>query len=712
MNLRQNKSLLPVIVWAAFTLAGASGQTQDTSGNGLLKGNYQFRNVAIQNVDQNGNPTQITATYGAISFDGAGNYTITGTQVDNTVSGGAPQPYSTTGTYAIGANGAGYIASPLYPTDGYDYENGAVAQGVFSGSATEAFGEGYILNDIFIAIPVGSVPTNVSFTSSYQTGLLDFQGGGISSIMNALFELNPTGKGTFGNITLNGQASNQSAASLTQTVSGATYNFNSDGSATLGIPTPSGVTAANALFTGSKTIFQSADGNFILGWTPAGYDIFFGVKALAINGTNAVSQGLYFTAGLEDGPNANGTDSYYGGDSNSGDSAGDAIVHARLNFPGDLSYDYGTDNQVDLSKDGTTANPDYNGYLYAFGDGGQAFVGIGTKGNSMGSFSLVVGLHAPAFSGTGVYLNPVGVVNAASYQPITASLAPGELITLTGTGLYSGSGLDVAPAGAFPTSLGGVSVTIDNIPCAIYYVSATQIAVTVPYEIASNTTFLANIQVTNNGVQSNVVQMYFQDSAPGAFAITANGIGFAAAVHAATGALLTTANPAQPGEYISLFLTGLGTVTPPVPDGALGPTSTLSTSDLNASGYLTVQFNDYNNQSFQNQGNIQFAGLAPGLAGLYQINVQVPTGVLGAGDNVYVEFVTDTADVNQIQIPYGSSTAARTTARMVRPLGQSGRPAAMRSQGRKVLTRPARGSAAAHVCSNAAHLSTNRVCIP
>ena len=51
--------------------------------------------------------------------------------------------------------------------------------------------------------------------------------------------------------------------------------------------------------------------------------------------------------------------------------------------------------------------------------------------------------------------------------------------------------------------------------------------------------------------------------------------------------------------------------------------------------------------------------IAPGLAGLYQINVQVPTG-LGAGDNVYVELVTDFADVNQIQIPYGTSSGAAT----------------------------------------------------
>lgn len=707
MNLRHDKSLWNVLALAAFGLAAASGQTQDTSGNGLLKGNYQFRNVAVQNVDNNGNPTQVTATYGLITFDGAGNYTVTGTQVDNTVSGGAPSAYNVTGTYAIGSNGAGYIASPLYPTDGYDYEYGAVSQGVFAGSATEAEGEGYVLNDIFIAIPVGAVPTNGSFKSAYQTGLLDFAAGGSSAIKNALFELSANGVGGFGTITLNGQASNQSASTLTQTITGATYNFNNDGSATLTIPPPTGVSSTNALFTGSKTIFESADGDFILGWTSTGYDIFFGVKALAITGANSISKGLYFTTALEDSPTIAGTDSYYGGDSNSGDTAGDAVVHARLNYPGYLSYDYGTDDQINLNADGSTGI-DYNGYQYLFGDGGLAAVGIGTQG----TYSLVVGLHAASFSGPGVYLNPIGVANAASYQPITASLAPGELIVLQGTGLYSGSGLDVAPAGAFPTTLGGVSVTIDSTRCPIYYVSATQLAVIVPYEIASNTTYLANIQVTNNGVPSNVVQMYFQDSAPGAFSQSASGIGLAAALHATTGLEITPSSPAQPGEYISIYLTGLGTVTPTVADGAVGPSGPLSTSDLNSQGNLTVLFNDYTTGSYENQGTIQFAGLAPSLAGLYQINVQVPTGVLGSGDDVYVEFVTDTADVNQIQIPYGSASTVKTAIRAARPIGQAAHAAAMRNQGRKSLSRPARGGASTHGCRAGSNGSTSRVCIP
>jgi len=509
--------------------------------------------------------------------------------------------------------------------------------------------------------------------------VLDFAGGTAAAIKNALFELTPNGQGGFGTITFNGQASNQSAVSLRQTVTGATYSFNSDGSATLSIPQPFGVISTNALFTGSKTMYQSAGGTFILGWTPGGYDIFFGVAALTIAGTNSISQGLYFTSALEDLAMVNGTDSYYGSTSISGDAAGDAIVHQRINSPVNYAIDYGTDDVIDLNSDGTSS--DLNGYSYIFGAGAQAFVAIGTGG----LFSLQVGTHAAFFSGSGVFLNPIGVVNAASYQPITASLAPGELITLFGTGFASAK-MSIAGGQAFPKTLGGVSVTINGLSCPIYYVSPTELSAIVPYEVASNKTGLANIQVTNNGAVSNVVQMYLTDSAPGAFSQTQNGLGFAAALHAATNELITQDNSAQPGEYISLYLTGLGVVTPTITDGALGPSRTLSNSDLNSAGNMAVFFNDYgpNGISVGNLGTISYAGLAPGLAGLYQLNVQVPSSGLTSGDDIYVDVVTDATEVNQIQIPYGTASRDSSARPVTKPRPRwnraHSRPAAQQSK--------------------------------
>ena len=693
MYLPKIQSILVISAVCIFGLPGAFGQTQDNSQNALLKGSYHFRHVAVQNVDANYNPTDITATYGTIVFDGAGNYTLTGTTLDNVATSGVPQPISVTGTYAIGSNGTGYITNPLYETDFNAVIYGAVAQGVYTGSSTEAENDGNYLNDIFIAIPAApTAPTNASFTASYQTGLLDFTGAGSTAIKNALFKLAPDGKGGLGTLTLTGQQAiaGVNNSGVTQTVTGGTYNFNADASATLTIPLPSG-SSANALFTGSKTMYQSADGNFIVGWTSGGYDIFFGVKTLAVTGTNSLSTGLYFTASLEDSPGFLGTDSYYGSTNNAGNAAGDGIVHERLSLVALQSEDFGSDDQIVMNSSGA-AGPDFNGYQYLFGAGGQAFVAIGTNGN----YSLLTGMHAPAFSGPGVYLNPIGIVNAANFMPITTSIAPGELLELYGTGLApAGTSIQIQGGQPFPTTgVGGVTVTINGIKCPIYTVSPTTLSVAVPYALANNQTALANVQVNNNGVLSNVVQLYLTDAVPGSFSQGADGIGYAAATHV-NGQLLTPSNPVKPNETIVLYLTGLGTVTPAIADGTVASGTTLSYSDLFNAGYVSVYFNDYTNGSVANAGTVTFAGLVPTLAGLYQINVQVPSTGLTAGDNVYVELITDAADVNQVQIPYGAGTTTPTDVAanaMARQKTETSRRRALRSARSQMKTTKVRRS--------------------
>lgn len=651
MNLREKQFRIALAAAAVWGFS-AFGQTPDNSQNGLLKGTYNFRHVAVQNVDANNDPSEVTAVFGTITFDGAGNYTLSGTLLDNT---GAYTngPFSVTnGTYAIGSNGLGYISNPLYssPPDAYDNIYGAVSQGVFVGSSTEAYDEQYYLNDLFIAIPAASGQTTASFTTSYQTGVLDFTGGLATAVKNGLFELTPNGKGGLGTITVTGQASNLANPSVTQTITGGTYAI-SGGAGSLSIPLPTGIAASSAVFTGQKTFYQSADGNFILGWTASGYDVFFGVKALSGTATNSTAAGLYFTAGLEDAPQTGaGVDSYYGGTSNTADTAGDAIVHQRINYPGYYSEDFGLSMQNPLNSNGSS-NDSAGYYNYQFGAGGNAFVAVGLNGY----YSLVVGLHAATFTGSGVFLNPIGVVNAASYQPVTASIAPGELLTLFGTGLSSGT-VTTKGGNAFPTTLNNVQVTIDSIPCPIYYVSPTQIAVITPYAIDANTSYLANIQVNNNGAKSNIVQVNVTDVAAGVFSQTANGLGAAAALHAATYQLVTASNPAQPGESLAVYLTGLGTVSPTISDGALGSSTTpLNTADINTAANLTVNFVDQTTGT-RNAATIEYAGLAPGLAGLYQINVQVPSTGLGSGDQVTLEFITQYADFNQIAIPYGSAS--------------------------------------------------------
>jgi uncharacterized protein (TIGR03437 family) len=199
---------------------------------------------------------------------------------------------------------------------------------------------------------------------------------------------------------------------------------------------------------------------------------------------------------------------------------------------------------------------------------------------------------------------------------------------------------------------------MNGVNAAIYYVSDTQIAATVPWELASNQTALVDIQVNNNGVKSNVVQVYQTDAAPGSFSAGADGIGYAAATHASNGSVITAANPVQPGETISLYVGGLGGVTPTVADGAVGPSGTLSYADLFNTGNMEVVFNDYGSGDSAG-GTITYAGLAPTLSGLYQMNVTVPTiGLTPVGQNLYVKIRTDAASITQVQIPFGAGAVA------------------------------------------------------
>src|SRR5207249_671157 len=150
---------------------------------------------------------------------------------------------------------------------------------------------------------------------------------------------------------------------------------------------------------------------------------------------------------------------------------------------------------------------------------------------------------------SGVFLNPAGVVNAASFAPFTAGVSRGEMITLFGTNLGPST---PQTAAVLPLSniLGGVQVLINNVAAPIFYASSTQLSVIVPWETTAS---IAQIQVVNNGAMSNVVTEYVSNTTPGVF----GGIGYAAALHGDF-SVVTPSNPANVGETISVFVTGLG----------------------------------------------------------------------------------------------------------------------------------------------------------
>ncbi len=202
------------------------------------------------------------------------------------------------------------------------------------------------------------------------------------------------------------------------------------------------------------------------------------------------------------------------------------------------------------------------------------------------------------------------VANGGSFQP---GLAPATWITIFGSNLsaitYSWQASDFVN-GALPTTLQGVSVTIDGLAAYVGYISPTQINVLAPDDI---TVGPVQVQVTTAQQASSAVTVQENTFAP-AF-LTYNGT-YVAAQHAdysAVGApnLLpgVTTTPAQPGETISIYGVGFGPVMPPQPTGQLVTTAApLANAVTFTVGGETAQ--------------VEFAGLVG--SGLYQFNVTIP----------------------------------------------------------------------------------------
>jgi uncharacterized protein (TIGR03437 family) len=574
----------------------------------MLNGNYYFRQVIYPlSSAGNGSLSEAYALYGIISFSGTGTYSMNATLLD--VAARQIQTGTLTGTYTIAASGQGFLSSPLYKGD---FVFGLVSsQGVFVGSTTENI-TGY--HDIFIAAPIASpLPNASNFRGSYSMAYLDMSGLGSGSplyTVGAMATLNPDGAGNVGTVPLTAYVGQNGSSKTTQSLSNVKYIF-SNGAAKVTFPNSN-----TALLTGDYYLYFSPDGNFFFGGAPGAADMLVGVRNPSSQPTLS---GVYFEAGLDEDESTLSAgyatpDSFYGSLSATG---GVILGHQRLlSFFNSSAINYTYSDSATIPANGTYTNGATN---YVVGAGSVRIAsGIGPY------LSLAVALPAPSLdpskvSSSGVYLDPRGVVNAGSSAPFTAGIAPGELLTLYGSNLSSA--LKITGDVPFPTTLNNTQVKINGTPAPLYYVSPGQLSAIVPYSVTNGT---AQVQVINNGTASNTVTIQVAATAPGILTQSQNGLGFGDAVHQ-DGSLVNDKNPAQPGETVSLFLTGLGAVNPAISDGAPGPVDTLAKATNNIS--VTIGGKD---------ATVTYAGLAPQLAGLYQINVTIPTGLTAGNNNLDV----------------------------------------------------------------------------
>jgi len=302
-------------------------------------------------------------------------------------------------------------------------------------------------------------------------------------------------------------------------------------------------------------------------------------------------------------------------------------------------------------------------------------------------YSLIIGVQAPAYKASStVWINPIGITDAANYTPITNSVAPGELVSLFGTFGVSTQVDTVLP---IPTTLGGVQVLVNGQEAPVYVVSQNQVSALVPYDVAGQD--FATFQVVVNGTKSNLVTVYVGKSAPGIYTQSQNGIGTGAIFHSDY-TVVSSASPAKPGEAVLVYVNGLGPVTPGVSDGAAAPSSPLSKSV--ETGDVGIYL--YDGNSFV-PASVLFAGLAPGFAGLYQVNFTVPRSGLSNGE-ASIYFETDEAENAMATISLsgfsgGSIPAARPARpRRSRSSGEGATLSRPRPNSRRALPVTVRGS--------------------
>jgi uncharacterized protein (TIGR03437 family) len=217
-----------------------------------------------------------------------------------------------------------------------------------------------------------------------------------------------------------------------------------------------------------------------------------------------------------------------------------------------------------------------------------------------------------------IYFNGMVPVNAASGNDVTA-LAPGMIASLYPKS--PGQKFSEATAGVsslpLPTELADTQVFMNDQVTPLFYVSPTQINFQVPSNAPQSSTaeFLVVRKSTGQVVGAGTVLM--TQAVPGFFTTNSAGTGQISAINE-DGTVNGPSNAVGWGKVIQLFATGQGVVPGAPTDGtpASGPTPTQLRPQV------LVGFDNVPDT------NVEYSGLAPGLVGVWQINVRIPSNIV------------------------------------------------------------------------------------
>lgn len=238
-----------------------------------------------------------------------------------------------------------------------------------------------------------------------------------------------------------------------------------------------------------------------------------------------------------------------------------------------------------------------------------------TPNGLKGEVSITGGLQAntqPPVVGAGA------VVNGASYAA-AAPLAPGSLITIFGSKLAESKAY--ATGLPLPTDLGGSSIVLAGRQAPLLFASDGQVNAMLPYGTAVNTQ--QQLIVLRGNSVSVPQAVTVAPVAPGIFTVDGSGKGQGTIFIGNGRTMADSGHPAHAGDVVVIYCTGLGEVTPAVPSGTPAPSAppakTVNAVNVNIGGLAAP---------------VQFAGLTPGLVGVYQVNAVVPA--IPAGDHIPV----------------------------------------------------------------------------
>jgi uncharacterized protein (TIGR03437 family) len=271
---------------------------------------------------------------------------------------------------------------------------------------------------------------------------------------------------------------------------------------------------------------------------------------------------------------------------------------------------------------GSPAGNDGQAYIYAPGDTFKPQTVSGDAGSS-GDFSMGVFISGPA-SAPPVIL---GLANAASYA--AGPIAPGEIVTITGTNLGppASAGMTLDLTGKAATTLGGVQVLFGPWSAPLLYVSANQINAVVPYEAGQVTN--AAVQVRFGSQISNLFPLTVAQTAPAIFTADGSGAGQAAALNG-DNSYNSAAIPAAPGGVVVLFVTGEGQTSPAGVTGKVTPLSATAPLTPQPLASVTATIAGLS-------AKVLFAGEEPfAVSGVMQVNLLVPANAPSGNQPVAV----------------------------------------------------------------------------